>query len=88
MFIVKNLARVALTASVGAGLMAATGSAAWATEGAKAPADQQQYTVKTSSDGTVKYCTKMPAVTGSRLQPEVCKTAKDWKKHGVQINVH
>ncbi|HEU4961896.1 MAG TPA: hypothetical protein VFT56_16025 [Sphingomonas sp.] len=87
MFIVKNLARVALAASIGAGLMAATGSAAWATEGTKASSDQQQYKVQKSSDGTVKYCTKLPEVTGSRLRPEVCKTAKQWKQYGVEINV-
>ena len=87
MLIVKNLARVALATSLGMGLMAAAGSAAWATEGAKKPADQQKFEVKKSSDGTVKYCTKMPKVTGSRLQLVVCKTAEQWKEYGVEINV-
>lgn len=85
--LIKNLARVALAASIGAGLFAGTGSAAWATEGDKPSSDQQQYTVKESPDGTVKYCTRIAPVTGTRLSTVLCKTAKEWKRYGVEINV-
>ena len=85
----KNLARYALALSMGAGLMTTASSAAWATEGRKTASDQQQeYHVRKSEDGTVKYCTKLPAVTGSRLQTVVCKTAKEWKDLGVVFDSH
>jgi hypothetical protein len=81
-----HLTRFAVAASIGVGLAAASGSAAWAKDGRQADSDTQQYTVKKMADGTVEYCTQLPAVTGSRIQPTVCKTAKDWKKVGVVIN--
>jgi len=88
MHTVKTLVRGVLAVSMGIGL-AAAGSAAWAAEGHKtSSADQQRYEVRKSSDGTVKYCTKMQAVTGSRLQPVICKTAKEWKHYGVELNVN
>lgn len=83
MHIIKILAGAAL----GAGLLTAVGAAASATEGTKPSADQQRYEVKKMPNGKVKYCTHLPAVTGSRIRTDVCKTAEEWKQYGVEINV-
>lgn len=82
-----NLTRFAVAASIGVGLAAASGSAAWAKDGRSTDSDTQQYTVKKMPDGTVEYCTEMPALTGTRIQSTVCKTAEEWKKEGVVLNV-
>ena len=81
-----NLTRFAVAASIGVGLAAASGSAAWAKDGRSTDSDAQQYTVKKMPDGTIEYCTELPEMTGSRIQRTECKTAKDWKKEGVVIN--
>jgi hypothetical protein len=43
--------------------------------------------MRKSPDGTIKYCTRLPAVTGSRMRPMVCKTVKQWKEVGVDLNI-
>ena len=72
---------------MGMGLLAAAGAAAQAKD-LGTDSDQQEYQVRKSSDGTVKYCTRLAAVTGSRLRPMVCKTAKEWKDLGVVFDSH
>lgn len=48
---------------------------------------KQEYTVKHDASGKTVYCATVPAVTGSRISQEICKTAKDWKRDGVQLDV-
>jgi len=86
MFVINALVRRGLAVSMGMGLVVATGAAAQAKDRGT-NSDQQQYQVKKSPDGTVKYCTQLPAVTGSRIQPVICKTAKQWKQAGVDLNI-
>ena len=82
-----NLTRFAVAASIGVGLAAASGSAAWAKNSRSPDSDTQQYTVKKMPDGTVKYCTQLSALTGTRIPSTICKTAEEWKKAGVVLNL-
>jgi hypothetical protein len=86
---IRIIVRRAVALSLGAGLIAATGSAAYAKDGNGDPkASTQQFEVKKTDDGKTKYCVEMRAVTGTRIHRKVCKTAKEWKDQGVTINAH
>ncbi|MGN6279272.1 MAG: hypothetical protein ACTHM8_11190 [Sphingomonas sp.] len=83
----RKLARRAVLASATLGLIATAAASAQAKDGRRdAPADQKYEVVK-SKDGTVKYCTYMPPVTGTRLGQTICKTQDQWKASGVVLNV-
>jgi hypothetical protein len=84
---ISKLARHALVVSIGAGLAATMGAAVYAKDSGDSDTASQQFTVTKTDDGTVEYCTKMPAVTGSRIERKVCKTAQEWEKDGVHISV-
>jgi hypothetical protein len=86
MFVINALVRRGLAVSMGMGLLVAAGSAAQARDSGT-DSGQQQYRMRKSPDGTIKYCTRLPAVTGSRMRPMVCKTVKQWKEVGVDLNI-
>jgi hypothetical protein len=50
-------------------------------------ADQQHLKVRQDRNGRVTYCATLPPVTGSIMQQQVCKTAKQWRADGVEIGV-
>lgn len=88
MSIARNFARFVLATSMTVGLLGAAGTAAQAAQhGHHDSADTQKYEVKKQPDGTFKYCTQMPEVTGSRIRPVVCKTQQEWKEVGVELNI-
>ena len=73
--------------SASAGLIATAAASAQAKDGRSDATADQTYKVVKSKDGTVKYCTFVPPVTGSRLGQTVCKTQDQWKAAGVTLNI-
>jgi hypothetical protein len=85
---IRKLIRRAIFVPAGIGLIAATAASAQAKdkgEGANVPA--QKYVVTKGKDGTVKYCTTLPPITGSIIAQKICKTEQGWKEDGVTLNV-
>ncbi|MGN6269856.1 MAG: hypothetical protein ACTHM0_08190 [Sphingomonas sp.] len=82
---IRKLVRRAIFVSAGIGLIGAAAVSAQAKD--NGDAGMQKYEVVKGKDGTVKYCTKLPPVTGSRISQEICKTQDQWKALGVTLNV-
>jgi invasion protein IalB len=76
---------VALAAMfVGAAAPASAKAAAGATVEASATTALPAATAPREPSATTKYC-MIDEITGSRLQKKVCKTKKEWKDLGVDV---
>lgn len=87
MTITSFFARSAVVAAGSTLMLSAVAPAVAATRHNTTDANQQQYRVVKSRNGTVRYCTQLPAVTGSIMRPTVCKTAEEWAQEGVKLNL-
>ncbi|HEX7657512.1 MAG TPA: hypothetical protein VF404_11005 [Sphingomonas sp.] len=87
MTMIRLFAAGASLAGGAALLMAATAPAFAAGATPNNDSSKQEYTVKHDASGKTIYCATVPPVTGSRISQQVCKTAKEWKRDGVQLDV-
>ncbi|RIA43617.1 hypothetical protein DFR49_1841 [Hephaestia caeni] len=83
----RNFARNGLIGTIALCFAATAGSAAYAAgDRTNDPsADAPHMKVEKSSDGEVKYCTRIKQTTGTILSRKVCKTAAEWEKVGVHV---
>lgn len=85
---IRKLVRHAIFVPAGIGLIAATAASAQAKDNHRdTSGPTQKYVVMKEKDGTVKYCTTLPPITGSRIAQKICKTEQGWKEEGVTLNV-
>lgn len=88
MTITSFIARSTIAVASSALLVAAAVAPAMATTRPATPHDgasTQKIEIQKDNNGKVRYCAVMPAVTGSILSGRTCKTAKQWKSQGVDI---
>ena len=85
----KNLTIATLAATVSTALVAAAPAAASngatltaaVAASAQANSNQQQ-----QADASKKYCIKLEAITGSRLNLRQCRTKAEWEAIGVDVS--